>query len=375
MTVIHTAKRSPVAKMLAVVVLFAGALLLQTPAVQAQATGVDKPVAGATPGGTDSGSLSDAEIWRQIRSGVSGTVAGQDKSGGMMIQSAGQDWRLMRNGPLPMYSAWAILGILLLLAVFFALRGRIRISSGASGHTIKRFSLIERTGHWLLASSFIILALTGLNLLFGRRLLIPLIGKDAFASITIYGKFVHNYVAFAFMLGLVMIAVMWVVHNIPNRHDLMWFLRGGGIIGDGHPPSRKFNAGQKIIFWVVILCGVSISISGWALMNPFTTTMFAGTFEIMNGLFGTTYSTELTLIQEQQYQSLWHTIMAVFMVVVVLAHIYIGSIGMEGALAAMTSGDVDINWARDHHSIWVEEEEAKDRAALQESGGAAQPAE
>lgn len=375
MTATLTANRSSVAKMLAVVVLFAGALLLQPPAAHAQATGPDKPVAGATPGGTDSGSSSDSELWRQIRSGAPGTVAGRDMSGGMMIQSAGQDWRLLRDGPLPMYSAWAILGTLMLLAVFFALRGRIRISSGASGHTIKRFSLIERTGHWLLASSFIILALTGLNLLFGRQLLIPLIGKEAFASITNYGKFIHNYVAFAFMLGLVMIAVMWIVHNIPNRHDLMWFLRGGGIIGSSHPPSRKFNAGQKIIFWVVILCGISISMSGWALMNPFTTTMFASTFETVNGLFGTTYPTDLTLIQEQQYQSLWHTIMAVFMIVVILAHIYIGSVGMEGALAAMTSGDVDINWARDHHSIWVEEEEEKGQLAIPVQDEAAQPAE
>ena len=375
MTATLTANRSSVAMMLTVVLLFAGALLLQIPSAQAQASGPDKPVAGATPGGTDIGSSSDSEIWRQIRSGSPGTVAGRDLSGGMMIQSAGQDWRLMRNGPLPMYSAWAILGILLLLSVFFALRGRIRISKGASGYTIKRFSLIERTGHWLLASSFIILALTGLNLLFGRHLLIPLIGKDTFASLTSYGKLFHNYVAFAFMLGLVMIAVMWIVHNVPNRHDIMWFLRGGGIIGNGHPPSKKFNAGQKIIFWVVILCGISISISGWALMNPFTTTMFAGTFETINGLFGTEYPTELTLIQEQQYQSLWHTIMAVFMIVVILAHIYIGSIGMEGALAAMTTGDVDINWARDHHSIWVEEEEAKDQAALQGSSSATQPAE
>lgn len=376
MTVIRTATRSSTARLLAMLILFACTLAVQMPLAQAQpATGPDSPVSGATPGGTDSGSSSNAELWRKIRSGESGTVAGQDKSGGMMIQSAGQDWRLMRNGPLAMYSAWAILGILLLLSVFFALRGRIRISKGASGYTIRRFSLIERTGHWLLASSFIILALTGLNLLFGRRLLMPLIGKEAFSGITDFGKFVHNYVAFAFMLGLIMIVVMWIAHNIPNRHDIMWLLRGGGIIGSGHPPSKKFNAGQKIIFWVVVLCGISISISGWALMNPFTTTMFASTFEIVNSLFGTSYQTELTLIQEQQYQSLWHSIMAVFMIVVILAHIYIGTVGMEGAAAAMTSGDVDINWARDHHSIWVEEQEAKDWGNLRRSDDAAQPAE
>lgn len=341
----------------------------------AQVSGADKPVAGATPGGTDSGASSDAELWRQIRHGVTGTVVGHNKSAGLLIQSDGQQWRLTRNGPLAMYSAWAILGTLLLLSLFFALRGRIRISHGKSGKTMKRFSGIERMGHWLLASSFILLALTGLNLLFGRKLLIPLIGKDAFSTITIFGKFIHNYVAFAFMLGLVIVAILWLVHNIPNRHDVVWLLRGGGMLGGGHPKARKFNAGQKIIFWVVILCGISISMSGWALMNPFTTTMFGDTFSSLNGAFGTQLPTDVALIQEQQYQSLWHTIMAVFMIMVVLAHIYIGTIGMEGALDAMTSGDVDTNWAREHHSLWVEEVQAGKKGTAETGKESIQPAE
>ncbi len=348
----------PLTKLFLLIALMLAGIAFAGAQAIAQVSGPEKPVAGSTPGGVTSGSSSDSQLWRQIRKGQQGTVVGGDKSGGLMIQSGGQDWRLLRDGPLPRYSAWAILGTLLLLSLFFALRGRIRIGSGRSGDTIKRFSIIERAGHWLLASSFIILALTGLNLIFGKTLLIPLLGKGAFASLTVFGKYIHNYVAFAFMLGLVMIVVMWVVHNIPNRHDIMWLLRGGGILGGAHPPARKFNAGQKIIFWVVVLCGISISLSGWALMNPFTTQMFSGTFELSNSLFGTSYATNLNPIQEQQYQSLWHTIMAVFMIVVILAHIYIGSVGMEGALDAMTSGDVDKNWAREHHSLWVEEVQA-----------------
>ena len=327
--------------------------------VSAQVSGPEKPVAGATPGGVNEGNSSDSELWRKIRQGKSGTVVGGNKSSGLMIQSGGQDWRLIRNGPLPRYTAWAILGTLLLLSLFYALRGRIKIDHGPSGKTMKRFSAIERTGHWLLASSFIVLALTGLNLIFGKVLLMPILGKESFANITEFGKHIHNYVGFAFMLGLAMITVMWVAHNIPTWRDVTWLLRGGGLLGGGHPPARKFNAGQKIIFWVVILCGVSISLSGWALMNPFSTQMFAGTFSLSNSLFGTTFATDISPIQEQQYQSLWHAIMAVFMIVVILGHIYIGSVGMEGALDAVTSGDVDTNWAREHHSLWVEEVEAK----------------
>ena len=349
-------------------ILIIGALSVQTAPAFSQISGPDKPVAGATPGGTNASSAAQAEMWRQIRKGISGTVVGQDKSSGMLVQSDGQNWRMTRNGPLAKYSAWAILGSLLVLAVFFGVRGRIKVSKGLSGKTIKRFSAIERAGHWLLASSFILLALTGLNLLFGRKLLIPLIGRDAFSTITIFGKFIHNYVAFAFMLGLLMVTVLWIVHNIPNRHDIGWLLRGGGLFGGAHPPARKFNAGQKIIFWVVVLCGVSISMSGWALMSPFTTTMFGDTFAMLNGIFGTSYPTDLAPIQEQQYQSLWHTIMAVFMIVVIFAHIYIGSIGMEGALDAMTSGEVDKNWAREHHSLWVDEVEAEAKTPKAKGG-------
>lgn len=340
----------------------------------AQVSGPDKPLAGAVPGNTSDASSADAELWRQIRHGARGTVAGPDDQRGLMIQSSGHYWEETRNGPLQMYSSWAILGVIMLLALFFAIRGRIRIAHGPAGRTIKRFSGIERAAHWLLASSFILLALTGINLLFGRTLLIPLIGKEAFSAITITGKFIHNYVAFAFMVALALVAILWVVHNIPNRHDIVWFLRGGGIFGGGHPKARKFNGGQKVLFWLVILCGISISLSGWALLNPFETTMFSDTFALFNGWFGTDFNTNLLPVQEQQYQALWHTIMGVFMIVVIIAHIYIGTVGMEGALPAMTSGDVDLNWAKEHHSLWVEEVEAEARSSAG-ADGELQPAE
>jgi formate dehydrogenase subunit gamma len=352
------------------------AVLLAATAPQsfAQATGPDKPLAGAVPGNTTAGGSADAELWRQIRHGARGTVAGQNPGGGLLIQSEGHYWQETRNGPLLTYSAWAILGIIMLLALFFAIRGRIRIDSGWSGKTIKRFSGMERVAHWLLASSFIVLALTGLNLLFGRSLLIPLMGKDAFATMAVTGKFIHNYVAFAFMVSLVLVAVLWIVHNIPSRHDLVWLAHGGGLFGGSHPKAPKFNAGQKILFWIIILCGVSISLSGWALLDPFSMAMFSKTFSISNSLFGTELATNLAPIQEQQYQSLWHVIMAVIMIMIVIAHIYIGTVGMEGAVSAMTSGDVDINWAKEHHSIWVEEVEAGSRE-LASDDGKLQPAE
>ncbi len=339
---------------------------------QAQQSETQQPTGGSVPGGTTDGASSDAELWRMIRQGGQGNVAGGDPNSGLMIQSQGEEWRQIRNGSLPLYSAWAILGTLILLSLFFAIRGRIKIAHGKSNKTITRFGLIERVSHWLLASSFIVLALTGMNLILGKSLLLPILGPSAFTSLTIFGKFVHNYVGFAFMLALVMVTLLWIKHNIPSRHDITWFLKGGGFIGLGHPPAKKFNAGQKMVFWAVILCGASISASGWALLNPFTTTMMADTFVLSNSILGTSFATDLAPIHEQQLQTMWHSIMALFMIAIFMAHIYIGSVGMEGALDAMTSGEVDENWAKEHHSLWVEEvKSGNDKATSQK----AQPAE
>jgi formate dehydrogenase gamma subunit len=246
------------------------------------------------PGGA-LGNQSDSELWRMIRQGTQGNVSIPDKKAGILIQSEGETWRALRNGPLSTAGIWVMLGMVVLLALFFALRGRIKIEHGRSGQLVERFNLIERIGHWLTAVSFIILAITGLNILYGRYVLPQVIGKEAFSTISQAGKWVHDYVAFAFMAGLVMIFVLWVVHNLPSRHDLIWLAKGGGLFTKGsHPSSRKFNAGQKIIFWVTILGGLSLSLSGWALLDPFQYAMFAKTFQFLN-IFGFNLPTEITL--------------------------------------------------------------------------------
>lgn len=319
---------------------------------------VQNPAGGNVPGDA-LGTSSDTDLWRAVRGGIQGNVSIPDKKAGQLIQSEGDNWRSFRNGPLANYGAWALLGIVVLLALFFALRGRIRIEHGLAGVTITRFALVERVGHWLLGGSFIVLAFTGLNILYGRYVLKPVIGDSAFSLITLWGKYLHNYLAFAFIAGLVMVFLMWVRHNIPGKNDLIWLMKGGGLFSKGvHPPSKKFNAGQKIIFWSVIIGGASVAISGWALLFPFTTSMFSDTFVLINSVFGTDLPAPLTAIQEQQLATLWHSIVALALICIVIAHIYIGTVGMEGAFDAMGSGEVDLNWAREHHNLWVEEVEA-----------------
>jgi len=317
---------------------------------------------GAVPGEA-LGLNSDADLWRFIRNGNAGDTQMKDQLAAVMIQSEGDNWRAARNGPVSVYGAAGVLGIIVLLAAFYSWRGRITIDAGPSGKTIERFGTIDRFAHWLMAGSFVILAITGLNLLYGRYTLLPLFGPEAFTAITIAGKYAHNYLSFAFMAGLALSFILWVRHNIPSKIDLEWLKAGGGIFKKGvHPPARKFNAGQKIIFWVVMIGGLSVSLSGIALLFPFQTAMFAKTFGILN-MVGFDLPTALTALQEQQLNQLWHGIVSLVLMTIIVAHIYIGSVGMEGALDAMNSGKVDRNWAKEHHGLWVKEVDAAAKTA------------
>ncbi|WP_350334127.1 formate dehydrogenase subunit gamma [Coralliovum pocilloporae] len=309
------------------------------------------------------GGASDSELFRALRYGSADvTVSSKTPASEVLIQDGGMWWLEFRQGPLLKWGGYLLLGTLAFLGLFYLLRGRIRIDGEKAGHTILRFKAIERFGHWLLAGSFILLGITGLITLFGRIGLIPIVGHDAFATLASGSKWIHNNVSWAFMLGLALIFVLWVAKNIPDRTDIKWLAVGGGLFSKGvHPPAKKFNAGQKMIFWSVIVFGTSISLTGLSLLFPFEIPMFAGTFATLNDL-GISAALGLGQLQtallpheEMQYAQLWHAIMAFVLMAIILAHIYIGSVGMEGAISAVTSGEVDEQWAKEHHSLWVDE--------------------
>ncbi len=282
-------------------------------------------------------SLKEADLLKALKSGesVAGRVTIPDRKSGNLIQPEGQEWRVFKTDTLPRVGAIAILGMLVLLGVFYAVRGRIMIDSGRSGQVIERFGAFDRFVHWLTAVSFILLAISGLNITFGRSLVLPVLGAEAFTALSVFGKLVHNYVGFAFMVGVVLTLLIWVKDNIPSGIDVQWLARFGGLWHKGdHPPAKRFNAGQKGIFWSVVIGGALMSISGLHLLFP-------------NSVDGG--------IAEVQWQSMIHGVVAMVMVAIILAHIYIGSVGMEGAKEAMTSGEVDLNWAKEHHSLWVED--------------------
>jgi formate dehydrogenase subunit gamma len=293
-------------------------------------------------------SVKERELLKELNK-IQGRTTLPDARSGVLEQPAGRDWRQFHQVTLRWVAAIAILGMLAVLILFYLIRGMVRIEAGRSGRTLVRFNAFERFVHWMTATCFIVLALSGLNITFGRELLTPLFGPEMFATWSQWAKYAHNYLSFPFTLGVVLMFLMWIAWNIPSGTDVRWIKEGGGIVGNNHPPARRFNAGQKAIYWVVVLGGAAAAVTGYLLMFPF-------------------YATDVSGMQLAQ---MVHGVVGVVFIAIMLAHIYIGTIGMQGAFEAMGKGEVDVNWAQQHHSLWLEKEAQKGRVR----GGGVAPAE
>lgn len=252
----------------------------------------------------------------------------------VLVQPQGRDFRRARNDQIRYGGGWLIFGTSLALALFLWGRGRIRTVEGESGETVLRFNELERANHWMTASAFLLMALTGLVILYGKALLLPWMGAEAFSSLASASAWTHMASAVPFVLGLLMMIVLWIAENIPTRLDWEWLKRGGGFLRDdgNNPPAARFNAGQKIMFWGVVLGGTALLVTGLALMFPFYWFGYSG----------------------MQWSQAIHGAVGLAMVALIIGHIYIGTVGMEGAIDAMWSGRVDRNWAKEHHRIWFE---------------------
>jgi len=284
---------------------------------------------------------------------IQGEINQLDPRERVLMQPAGRTWDYFHQVVLRWIGAIAIIGTLAALAAAYFVLGRLRIAAGRSGRKILRFKPFERTAHWLTAVSFVVLAITGLNITFGKALLLPLIGPDAFSTFSQYAKYTHNYVSFAFVIGLALIVAIFIKDNIPDKTDIEWFKQGGGFIKSKHAPARRFNAGEKLVFWGALGMGVLVAVSGYLLLFPFYVTDIFG-MQIAQGV---------------------HAVIAILFIALILGHIYIGTLGMESAFEAMWTGEVDYNWAKEHHDLWLEEQLANGHPGPRQKLPSATPAE
>lgn len=282
----------------------------------------------------------NAPVWRDVRGGENPyqTTQVRGVETNVLVQSGGETWRQIRNGPVTVYGGWLLVVITLLIGAYYGWKGQIKLQEKPTGRLIQRFSPWDRVVHWSTAISFIILALTGMVTLFGKYILLPVFGYTLFSWLAILSKNLHNFVGPLFAVCTILIFFTFVKDNLPKAHDWLWMRKAGGLLSGEHVPSDRFNAGEKIWFWFgVTLLGVVASVTGFIL--DFTN-------------FG-----QGRLLMQQT--NVIHGISAVLFVPMALAHIYIGTLGTEGSYTSMRTGSVDEIWAKEHHEYWYNEAKSR----------------
>jgi len=286
----------------------------------------------------------NAPIWREVRKeGEEHTTTVRGREAGVLVQSAGQTWRQIRNGPVTFYGGWLVVLVVLIIAGLYFAKGPIKLHERPTGRLIERFSTVEMVVHWSTAISFCILGLSGLIMLFGKYLVLPVIGYTLFAWLTALSKNLHNFVAPVFILSVVVMIVIWLRDNLPRAYDWQWFRKSWAFFMRGeHIPSGRFNAGEKGWFWFGIVgLSIVVSWSGVILLFP-------------------NFDQTRAAMQEAW---IWHAVAALIYIAISLGHIYMGTIGVEGAYGNMRTGYTDEAWAKEHHQMWLDEVKSGKAAA------------
>lgn len=277
----------------------------------------------------------NAPVWRDVRKeGQQHYTTVRGRETGVLVQSAGETWRRIRNGPVTFYGGWLVVIVTLIVAAIYFAMGPVKLHDKATGRMIERFTLAERWAHWVMGISFVVLAITGLIILFGKHVLLPVIGYTLFAWLSALAKNLHNFVAPLFAVSLLIFILMYARDNLPKSYDFSWFAKASGFFAGKHIPSGRFNGGEKVWFWGgVVVLSLALVGSGAVLLFP---------------NFDQVRST-------MQQMSVIHMVAALLVIAAAIGHIYMGTIGVEGAYRAMRDGTVDELWAKEHHEYWYNE--------------------
>lgn len=304
-----------------------------------------------TPSAADQQTNPRANYWRAVREGNDGyTAASGPYTSNVLIQNGGQNWRQLRNDVVTSISAWLMALTLGAIGAFALLHGPVKLQRGAtSGRSVERWNMNERVLHWYVAVLFIVLAITGLSMLFGRTVLIPLLGYTGFSVYATGARALHDYLGPFFVVGVLLQVIIWFRDALPEPSDAEWLRRYGGFFEKGrHPSAGRINAGEKYLtFWIgLVLLGGAVSVTGILLDFAY---------------FGLSR-------EAMQISNVIHGLAAILWLSLTFGHIYLGAWGVEGALDGMTTGRVSSEWAKEHHDLWYEREGRKTEEAESKEG-------
>ena len=289
----------------------------------------------------------NAPMWRQVGAGVTGYSSlptSQAPEAGNLIQpfvqypgskltNAGEAWRQVRNNWIIPYGGSLLLIAALAIALFYYGKGTMTLHGAETGRKIERFTPLERAAHWTNAIAFVLLAVSGVVMAFGKFFIQPIIGNALFGWLTYALKNIHNFAGPLFAVSLIIVFVTFLKDNFPSKEDITWLLKGGGMLSGEEVPSHRFNAGEKVVFWFGVLgLGLIVVASGLVLDK------------LIPGLI---YERST-----MQIANMVHGVATILMMAMFMGHIYMGTIGMQGAYSAMRDGYVDETWAKEHHELW-----------------------
>jgi formate dehydrogenase subunit gamma len=272
-----------------------------------------------------------SDVWRDARQANEGVSVIKGYGANVLMQSGGESFRQIRMGPVSTYLPWYLALMIGAVALFYIISGGGERLEATSGKRVPRWSGFDIALHWFVAILFLVLAITGLSLLFGRAVLIPLLGPEGFAAWALASKNIHNYGGAFFTVGVALMIVAWMRYNIPNGTDVKWLLKGGAF--GKHLPAGRMNGGEKAWFWVNVGAGIIVCATGVMMINP-------QIFETRE-LF--------------QWNLIIHGVVAILWLGASFGHMYMATLGAPGSMDAMTKGHVSSEWAKVHHDLWYEE--------------------
>jgi len=316
------------------------ATITKTPLLEPQPTDTNAQRARSQP-------LNNAPFWRGVHDSghVPGTVNNLDQGErGVLVQpitmypgtratTAGEAWRQVRNWWIVPVGGVIILFVVAAVFGYYFWKGPIGGHGRKTGRLIERFTPYERFVHWSTAITFTILAVSGVVIAFGKFLLLPIIGGQLFGWLTWALKTLHNFVGPLFAISAVLLFICYLPGNLPSRDDVRWLMRVGGMLGGEHPPSGRFNAGEKIVFW-----GGLLFLGAFVIASGFVLDMIVPGLELTRG--------------QMQVAHIFHAVASAFMIAMFIGHAYMGTIGVAGSYHAMRTGFVDEGWAEEHHPLW-----------------------
>ena len=276
--------------------------------------------------------LNNQPVWSEIRSGAPQVTTVRGRETNVLIQPEGQTWRALRV-PILFWGGIIVALAILGLAVFYLLRGTMGAAGKPGERVIERFSPMDRYAHWFVAIVWVALAITGLILSLGKAVLLPLVGYTLFSWLATLAKTIHNFAGPLLIIGVPWLFFRFIRDNGIGAEDFRWFVNIMGYFTGHEYPSERFNAGEKLVFWLVLTLGsTALIVTGLILLFP---------------NFDQTRST-------MQVANILHAIAAYLCIGLALVHIYLGTIGLQGAYRAMRDGCVTESWAEHHHLRWYE---------------------